>query len=173
MRRENKSIGKRQCLRRPFLSFSSFMLAIAVGLISSFTFSAAYDMARSALAPKSQTVAGVWRGHWHGVPAVTIKLEQKMEALSGTASLKKVVATENGARAVGESTEIPLSNPRFDGKRLLFELHSTDGIHPPVFVEMEMRFENGGEAELRLARREAEASAEDKEIIKLRRERSF
>ena len=48
--------------RRPLLSLSSFLLSIAVGLISSFTFSTAYDMARAALSGQHQKVSGVRHG---------------------------------------------------------------------------------------------------------------
>ena len=49
MRPENDSLRACGFLRRPLFSFSSFVLAALIGLVSSFTFSAAYDMARSAL----------------------------------------------------------------------------------------------------------------------------
>jgi hypothetical protein len=168
----NLSRGKGEFLKRPLLSLSSFVLAIAVGIISSFIFSSAFDMARSAFVGKSQIISGLWRGHWKGIPAVTIKLERKKEQLSGTASFKRVVATESGARVMGESPEIPLINPRFDGKSLLFELRAMDEIHPPTMIEMEMRFENDGEAVLHAIGREA-VGAPDGEIIKMKRERSF
>lgn len=164
----------RSYVRRPLLSFSSFLLAIAVGIISSFTFSAAYDMARSAaIGGERRSFSGVWHGDWHGVRAVTIKLEQNNDAVSGTASFYRVVDTEDGPESSGQFPAITLTNPRLDGKRLIFELQSIDEIHPAVFIEMEMQFENEEEAGLRCIGPESEGSAEDRERIKMKRERSF
>src|ERR1043165_3106955 len=98
--------------RKRLASLSSFILAVAVGLISSFTFSTAYDMARSALGVKQRQYTGVWRGQWHGVPAVTIKLTQNGDSVSGTASFNRIIKTDDGPRDYGASPELPLANPR-------------------------------------------------------------
>jgi hypothetical protein len=161
--------------RKPLLSFSSFILAIAVGIISSFTFSAAYDMARSAIGGERQSISGVWHGDWHGVQAVTIRLEQHGDAMiSGTARFSKIIATIDGPKAIGESVEMPLVNPQFDGERLSFEVQSADESYRAIVAEMKMRFASEGEAELLLTGRQPEGSPEGQALtIKLRRERSF
>ncbi len=160
--------------KRPLLSFSSFLLATTIGLISSFTFSTTYDMARSALRHKPQTVSGVWQGEWQGIRAVTIKLEQQNDTVSGTVTFYRIVATEDGPKVEGQSEEIPIINARLEGKRLVFELGAIDEIHPRLFVEMEMSFEKEDEAILRCARLGLEDSAEDTEtIIYMTREPSF
>ena len=157
--------------RRPLASLSSFILAVAVGLISSFTFSTAYDMARSALGAEQRSVAGVWRGEWHGVPAVTIKLMKNGDSLSGTASFNRIFNSENGLRSEASSQEIPIVNPRLEGKRLLFELQAPDNIQPTIFIKMEMSFENEDEAVLHCTGRESTDSSE--EPVRLRREPPF
>ncbi|HEY0321649.1 MAG TPA: hypothetical protein VGC66_11870 [Pyrinomonadaceae bacterium] len=161
--------------RRPLLSLSSFILAIAVGIISSFTLSTAYDMARSAIVGERQTVSGVWRGSWQGVPAVTIRLEQQGDAMiSGTARFSKIIATNEGPKAVGETGELPLVNPQFDGERLLFEVESADESYTAAVSEMEMSFAGEGEAELRRTGGQPEGAPADQTMrIKMRKERSF
>ncbi|MBD0370954.1 MAG: hypothetical protein ICV60_08975 [Pyrinomonadaceae bacterium] len=159
---------------RPLLSLSSFVLAVTVGLISSFTFSTAYDLARVMIYGQSPAdVSGVWRGYWEGVPAVTVTLKQQGESLSGTAKFIRVINSEDGPQVAGESQEIPLINPRLQGNKLSFELYSLDGIYT-AFVEMEMSFENQEEAELRSTRRDSADVPIDKEPpLRMRREPSF
>lgn len=161
-------------LKRHLLSFSSFLLATIVGLVSSFTFSAVYDMAHTALYTEPQTISGVWRGSWHGVPAVTIRLEQQGDLLRGTAQFNTVIATKDGPQAASETKELQLENVRFDGERLSFEVWNTDESNTTIVARMEMRFENRTEAELRRTGGQPEGSPEDKEMgIKMKRERSF
>lgn len=161
-------------LKRPLFSFSSFMLATAVGLVSSFTFSAVYDMARAALSNNPQTISGVWRGRWQDSPAVTIRLEQEGNALHGTAQFYRVVATADGPQTVGETVELPLLNPQLEGQRLSFEVRGTDEAHQATVAELEMWFDSDGEAELRRMGGQPEGAPEDKEpSIKMKRERSF
>jgi hypothetical protein len=159
--------------RRPLVSLSSFILAAAVGLISSFTFSTAYDMARFQFGGEFRTVAGVWRGQWHGVHAVTIKLTQNGDSFSGTARFNRIIRTDDGPHVEGVSPELPLSNLQFDGHRLSFEIHLEEGeeVHPRIFVAMEMWLENEDEALLRSSGRESTDSSE--EPIRMRREPPF
>lgn len=152
---------------RPLLSLSSFLLAIVVGLTSSFTFTTAYDLIRASMAGERQVASGVWHGQWQGVHAVTIKIEQSGGALSGTARFARVVETTDGPRAVGESAELPLINPRLDGDRLSFEVRGADESQKVILARLEMRFTGEGEAELR---REQE---EESPAIPMLRERSF
>lgn len=136
-------------VNRSFLSFSSFVLATMVGIVSSFTFSTAYDMARKALFDEQQEIAGVWHGEWHGVPAVTIHLEEQDGALKGTAEFYTIFATAAGPKRVGQTGELQLINPRFNGKKLSFEVQSSDIIYPVITAQMEMSFVGEGRAELR------------------------
>jgi hypothetical protein len=168
---DSKRFGGR--VRRPLLSLSSFLLAIAVGIISSFTFSAAYDMARSALGVRPQ-VSGLWRAYWKDVPAATIRLEQQGDQLGGTVSFNRIYETDEGFRSEESAPEIPLVNPRLEGKRLLFELQAPDDIRPKLLVEMEIYFENEDKASLRCVRRNSlEVPVDEEPAIGLRRERSF
>lgn len=162
-------------LRRPLFSFSSFVLATVVGLVSSFTFSTAYDMAYKKFSGGPQTISGVWQGRWHGVPAVTIRLEQNGEALGGTARFSRIIATADGPEAVGETVELPLLNPRLEGQRLSFEVRGADETQTAVVAEMEMKFVNEGEAELRYTDEQSEGEPKDDKAmgIKMKRERSF
>jgi hypothetical protein len=172
MRLESKRIGGR--VRRPLLSLSTFFLAVTVGIISSFVFSTAYDMTRSALGGERQEVSGVWRGSWHNVPAVTINLQQQGERLSGTVSFNRIFKSDNGFESEAATQEVPLVNPRFDGKRLLFELQVPDEIHPPLFIEMEMSFDNEEEAGLRCTRRDSiDVPVAKETVISMKHERSF
>lgn len=174
MRSNVESIRRGATLAKPLMSLASFLLSVAVGTVSSFTYSAAYDMARSAFSAKPVEVSGVWRGYWHGVPAASIKLEERDGALSGTVIFTAVVETEEGPRASGESPELPLINTRFDGKRLVFELHGMDEIRPTVFIEMEMTFEDEKTAELRCTRRDSvDVPKDEVPTIKMERESSF
>jgi hypothetical protein len=53
---------------------------------------------------------------------------------------------------------------------LLFELRAMDEIHPAIFIEMEMNFENEEEAALRCTRREAVGLTRDaEETIEMKR----
>ena len=161
-------------LERPLISFSSFMLAALVGLISSFTFSAAYDMARAALSNDTQAISGVWRGRWHGVPAVIIRLRQDGNMLSGTARFSKVAASIDGPKVIAETYDLPLVNPRFDGKRLCFQVEDDTHLYPVRVVEMEMDFVSADEAELQRGGGQAVDTPVDKEIvIKMKKVSSF
>jgi hypothetical protein len=153
---------------RPLLSLSSFVLAIVVGLISSFTFSAAYDMARGALATEPARVAGVWHGHWNGVHAVTLKLEQGCDSLQGTARFSKVIDTGDGLKVIGESEPLRLVNPELSGDKLTFQVEDTSSCLTTVFTRLEMRFTKPGEAELRREQEQEEAG-----VITMLLERSF
>lgn len=166
--------GTSSFINRRLPSLSSFLLAILVGLISSFTFSTAYDMTSSALLSKPQIVCGFWHGQWQGVHAVTIKLEQRGDSLSGTARFSRVIATSEGPKAIGESAELPLVNPKLDGDRLSFEVRGSDETYPSILAEMEMRFTGEGEAELRRTGGKPESTRADSRMsIKMQHERSF
>jgi hypothetical protein len=129
-------------------------------------------MARSALSGRPQTVSGVWHGQWNGVHAVTLRLEQN--GLSGTARFTKIIETIDGPKAVGESREIPLVNPKFDGERLSFEVQSAGESYPATSAEMEMRFTGEGEADLRRTGGEPDvAPVYSRMAIKMKQERSF
>jgi hypothetical protein len=172
-RTESKRFGGR--VQRPLLSLSSFILAIMVGVISSFLFSAAYDMTRPVMSGQQRpAVSGVWRGYWQKVPAVTVKLEEQDGHLSGTVSFNRIFNTYDGPRSEEAAREIPIVNPRLEGKRLLFELQAPEDFYPTLVVEMEMSFENEGEVGLRCTRRNSIDVPVDKEPpIRMRLERSF
>jgi hypothetical protein len=146
-----------------------------VGLVSSFTFSTMYDMAFKMLSGEPQRISGVWQGRWHGVPAVTIRLEQNGDALGGTARFSRIIETSDGPKAVGETGELPLLNPRLEGRRLSFEVRGADETHPAIVAKMEMKFVNEVEAELRSSGEQLEGEQEDNRAmeIKMKRERSF
>lgn len=159
---------------KPILSLSSFMLSVVVGLISSFTMSTVYDMALASLGEGRQARSGVWHGQWQGVHAVTIKLEESGDALSGTARFARVIATRDGLKAIGETAELPLMNPKLDGDRLSFEVRGADESNPVILAEMEMRFTDEGEVELRRTGGEPEGTREDRLVtISMKREQSF
>ncbi|HKS28623.1 MAG TPA: hypothetical protein VJS44_12425 [Pyrinomonadaceae bacterium] len=139
---------KRRFLGRPLLSLSSFLLAIAVGLISSFTFSAAYDMARASLSDEPQNISGVWHGYWNGAHALTVRLEQGCDSLKGTARFSRIVETDDGPKVIGVSETVQLINPRLSGDRLSFEVIDPDFCFSKVVIRMSMRFTKQGEAEL-------------------------
>jgi hypothetical protein len=163
-------------LKRPLLSFSSFGLAAAVGLISSLTFSAAFDMARDLLSGGgAQTVSGVWRGDLQDVPAVTIRLEQNGGELTGTARFTQMTATPEGPKASGETKELPLKNVRFNGERLLFEVSNEKEGAAEIVARMEMNFTaDAAVAELRRTGGRPEGTPESKAaVIIMRRARSF
>lgn len=174
MRFRTESRQSNGFLKRPLFSFSSFLLATVVGLVSSFTFSAAYDLARTMLSTDSQTISGVWCGQWHGVPAVAIRLKQDGSLLSGTVRFSTVAASPDGPKVVAETGEIPLVNPKFDGKRLCFQIQVEPHLYPVIVAEMELNFINADEAELRRTGDLPEGAPEDKEVmIRMKRERSF
>ena len=174
MRFGTESKRARSFAGRPMLSLSSFMLAIAVGIISSLTFSAAYDMARAALAGERHSVSGVWHGAWNGVHAVTIRLEQNGDRLSGTARFSIAVATGDGPKAAGETPELALVNPQLDGETLSFTVHGLGGSCKSTVAVVEMNFNNEGEAELRRKYDPPEDEMENEEtVILMMRERSF
>jgi hypothetical protein len=157
-------------VRKPLLSLSSFLLAIAVGIISSFTFSTMFDMARMKLYGPGQAVQGLWHGQWHGVHAVTIRVERNGDALSGTARFSRVVVTRDGPKVVGESGTLSLINPKLKGDSLSFEVQSPEEMYPAITTIMEMRFTNEGEAELR----RISGQQEDEVLpIAMSKERSF
>lgn len=160
---------------RPLLPLSSFMLAMMVGLVSSFTFSTVYDLARASLSEARQEAPwGVWHGQWQGVHAVTIRLGESGKSLSGTARFAKVVVTGDGLRVIGESAELPLVNPRLEGDKLSFEVEGADESHPVIRAVMEMRFTEEGEAELRRMGAERDGTPEEKPLaIRMKREQSF
>lgn len=161
-------------LKRPLLSFSSFMLAAIVGVISSFTFSTVYDMARTALLDEPQAISGVWRGTWHGVPAVLIRLKQDGSVLSGTAQFSKIAASIDGPEVIAETYELPLVNPRLDGKKLCFQVEDETNPYPVRVVEMEMNFLSADEAKLRRTGGQPDETPIDKDIvIKMKKESSF
>jgi hypothetical protein len=163
------------------LSLSSFLLAIAVGLVSSFTFSTAYDMARAAIGGERQTVSGVWQGVWEDVPAVTVRLSDEGGFLSGTVQFTEIIRRLDGSRIIDRTNELPLVNPKFDGERLCFEVEY--GPHPYPFpasaqpaqlAEIELTFVGYDEAELRRTGGQPEGAPEDKAmVIKMKRMRSF
>jgi hypothetical protein len=161
-------------VHRPLLSLSSSLLAIAVGLISSFTFSTAYDMARAALFGHHQAIYGVWHGQRHGVHAVTIRLEKNGDGVRGTARFSKIIETGDGPRVVGETPELSLINPSFNGERLFFEVQSGEETGLTVVPVMEMSFINEAEAELRRTGRQAEDASQEKALtIIMKKEQSF
>ncbi|HEX8747711.1 MAG TPA: hypothetical protein VF717_10975 [Pyrinomonadaceae bacterium] len=166
---EEKRTGR--CIGRPLLSLSSFMLAIAVGLISSFTFSAAYDLARGAFEAEPAAVAGVWHGHWNGVHAVTLRLEQGCESLSGTARFSRVIQTGDGLKVIGESAEVPLINPQLRGDMLTFEIKNPEVSTAAATIGLEMRFTKQGEAEL--CREQEQPGREESWTITMLQEPSF
>jgi hypothetical protein len=168
---DSKRSGGR--IQRPLLSLSSFLLAIAVGITSSFIFSAAYDMARLRLYGERANVSGTWHGAWRGVHAVTIRLEQEGERLGGTVRFSKIVERGDGAKVVGQTNELPLVNARLEGERLSFEVYGL-GESCKVMAEMEMNFVDEGEAELRRTNGVSYAGEADAaQVITMRRERSF
>jgi hypothetical protein len=130
-------------------------------------------MARLRLYDERANVPGIWHGTWHGVHALTIRLEQDGERLGGTIRFSKIVERGDGAKVVGQTEELPLVNTRLDGERLSFEVYGV-GESCKVMAEMEMNFTNEGEAELR---RTGGMPEEDEEgvakIINMKRERSF
>lgn len=141
------------------LSLSSFLLAMAVGLVSSFTFSAAYDMTRRAFFGEPASLSGVWHGQWQGVHAVTIRLEQRGETLRGTAKFSRIIATNDGPKAVGAAEALPLINPKLSGDTLSFEVQDSEVSYSSIPLRMEMRFTGAGEAELRREQVKEESTA--------------
>ncbi|HEX8175403.1 MAG TPA: hypothetical protein VF543_09810 [Pyrinomonadaceae bacterium] len=166
---EDKRTGR--FIGRPLLSLSSFILAIAVGLVSSFTFSAAYDMALGAFVAEPAAVAGVWHGHCKGVHAVTIRLEQGCDFLSGTARFSRAIKTGDGLKVIGESREVQLINPQLRGDVLTFEIEDPEASIAAETIRLEMRFTKQGEAEL--WRAEQQPEQEESWTITMLQERSF
>lgn len=170
-RTESKPVGS--YIRIPLLSLSSFVLAVVVGVVSSFTYSTAYDLILAALYGASQPVYGVWHGSLNGVHAVTIRLEQNGERVDGTARFSKIACTLDGPKVVGESEALALVNTRLDGGRLSFEVYGV-GESGKTMAVMEMNFVGAGEAELRRIGGVPESETEGEEmVIRMKREPSF
>ena len=135
-------------IHSPMLSATSFLLAAAVGLISALIFSNAYDMARVSLFNQERRVEGVWSARWRDIPAVTVRLKQEGEIISGTVQFKKILSSPFCPVAIDSTGELPLMHPRLDGERLFFEVHDDSDCSPANLLEMEMRFTGKDDAEL-------------------------
>jgi beta-lactamase regulating signal transducer with metallopeptidase domain len=96
------------------------------------------------------SVDGTWQGKWHGdYPAVTLKLTLSGSSVSGTVVFYRLVKSGEGFRVDGNTGEIPLTEPTFDGTTLHFKTRAkskTNGVED--IREFAVTFKDQNTAEL-------------------------
>jgi hypothetical protein len=93
----------------------------------------------AAVALASSPAAGQWQGRVNHMPAVTLKVGDDAGKLSGTAIFFVVKDQGSGPQVIGQ-LQVPMLNPRFDGRALLFEINQDRPNSPPGAARAVVRF---------------------------------
>ena len=93
----------------------------------------------AAVALASSPAAGQWQGRVKDMPAVTLKVGDDAGKLSGTAIFFVIKDQGSGRQVIGQ-LQVPMLNPRFDGRSLLFEINQDRPNSPPGAARGVVRF---------------------------------
>ena len=93
--------------------------------------------------PAEKPIAGTLQGKIKGQPAVTLSVKAEGNKLSG-AVIFYLLRDDGGSLTVAGKTELPLIDPKFDGKALSFQVKH-DQPEKLVAFEMKLVGENEGE----------------------------
>lgn len=157
--------------RRLALALIAFLLTLSCGLVAAFSFRPPRDWMSARDTANLHRIIGTWRGKWHGVEAVNLQLESTCAPLNGTVRFYRLKQTERGFQADGQTENLPLMNPKFDGGTLHFRVSNQARNGELIEAEMEMRLVDENRAELRrLGGIPANSSEDEQTVIEMVRD---
>ncbi len=136
--------------RRLALALAAFILTLSCGLAATLSFRAARGWISGPTAAQTRSLAGTWRGNWHGVEAVNLQIDSQSEPVTGTVRFYRLTKTEQGFQADGHTDDLPLMNPKLDGETLSFHISNGAPVEGHLIeMDMELRLVGENRAELR------------------------
>jgi len=92
---------------------------------------------------RNDAIVGIWRAEYEHVPAATLNLTDEAGPLQGAMLFYLVRRNEGKPATSSPGIPEPLFNPRFDGKKLTFQLshrhaHADTTSDPPVTFYLEL-----------------------------------
>jgi len=92
---------------------------------------------------RNGAITGIWRGEYENLPAVTLNITDEAGPMQGAMLFYLIRRDEGKPPASSPGIPEPLFNPRFDGKKLTFQLshrhaHAETTSDPPVTFQLEL-----------------------------------
>ncbi|MBA3438419.1 MAG: M56 family metallopeptidase [Pyrinomonadaceae bacterium] len=144
MRLTNETKRASVRLKRTLLLVATLVIGVTSVAVAAFSFR--IENGASATVNEAQnSIVGTWQGTWNGnFPAMTLRIKANGDKLSGTIVFYRSVKTDSGLKVDGQTDELPLIEPSFDGKTLLFKVIRSKSKEA---VEFEMKITGNDEAE--------------------------
>ena len=92
---------------------------------------------------RNEAIVGIWRAEYENLPAATLNITDEAGPLQGAMLFYLIRRNEGKSPTSSPGIPEPLFNPRFDGKKLTFQLshkhaHADTASDPPVAFYVEL-----------------------------------
>ena len=92
---------------------------------------------------RNDAIVGIWRGEYENLPAATLNITDEAGPLQGAMLFYLIRRNEGTPPTSSPGVPEPLFNPRFDGKKLTFQIshrhaHAETTSDPPVTFYLEL-----------------------------------
>lgn len=92
---------------------------------------------------RNDAIVGIWRGEYQNLPAATLNITDEAGPLQGAMLFYLIRRNQGKTPTSSPGVPEPLFNPRFDGKKLTFQIshrhaHAETTSDPPVTFYLEL-----------------------------------